>query len=123
MTQEGKVAGIQIHHTKNSTDLFNRRHQLVTLSSSSSPKTVSFSTSHNIRNDAARYRKDCKLECYNGICIALHMKPAEHGPHQPLHLLEIVYGLFQLKYVTLIFTIHNMFDWIYTKTELKLTKY
>ena len=38
------------------------------------------------------------------------------------HMLEIVYGLFQLKYVPLIFTIHNMSDWIYTKTERKLTK-
>ena len=70
--------------TKNSTDLFNHRLQLVTLSSSSSPKTVSFITSHNIPNDAARYR-DCKLECYNSRSIALHMETAGHGPHQTLH--------------------------------------
>jgi len=36
------------------------------------------------------------------------------------NLLDIVYGLVQLKYVILIFTIHNMFDWIYTKSRTKI---
>jgi len=33
------------------------------------------------------------------------------------NLFELVYGLLQLKYVTLIFTIPNMFEWIYTKSK------
>jgi len=45
-------------------DLVNRRHQFVTLSSTRSSTTVSFRNSHNIPN-SARYRKDCRLESYS----------------------------------------------------------
>jgi len=38
------------------------------------------------------------------------------------NLLDIVYGLVQLKYLTLIFTIHNMFDRNYTKNRTKVYK-
>jgi len=38
------------------------------------------------------------------------------------NLLEIVYGLVQLKYTTWIFTIYNMFDWNYTKDRTKIYK-
>jgi hypothetical protein len=34
-----------------------------------------------------------------------------------------VYGLVKLKHVTWIFTIHNMFDWIYTKGRTKIHKF
>jgi len=36
------------------------------------------------------------------------------------NMLEIAYGLVQLKHVTRIFTIHNMFDWNYTKDRTKI---
>ena len=61
----GKFPGIQIYHTKCSNlDLVNRRHQLVTLSSTSATTTLSFRNSNNIPN-GARYREDCRLECYS----------------------------------------------------------
>jgi len=93
-------------------DLVNRRHQLVILSSTSSA-TVSFRNSQNIPN-GAKQRKDCRLECYSlwqMYSPALGTRWTWSSPTIPIqvNLLEIMYGLVQIKSLILIFSIHNMF--------------
>jgi len=98
--------------------LVNRRHQLVTLSSTSANATVlsGIQTIFQMVPDTGR-TAGLNVTLY-GRCTALRWEPVGRGPHQQSqfkYFLNIVYGLFQLKYVTWISTIHNMFDWIYAK--------
>jgi len=82
-------------------DLVNRRHQLVTLSSTSSMTTVSFRNSHNIPNGAI-YRKDCRLECYSlGLMYSPALRTSTDvdliNKRTSSNLLHTVCGLVQLK--------------------------
>jgi len=89
------------------------------VSTNSTTTTLYFRNSHIISN-GARYRKGYMAD----------VQPCARNPSDVVltnnrtsrNLLDILYGLVQLKHVTWIFKIHNVFDWNYTKERTKIYK-